>query len=125
MDHQDAAKAADIHFQNARTAWTDQQQAIRHGEDMRQRAVLGLMQLTQEPSELRTLRGVAGDPKLEALYNRAGRQDSALLQEYIKNPVKLKLLEQTDPAAAAIIRQKIMTIGGVTAFDAPTGPARP
>lgn len=111
MDRQDAAKATDIYFQNARTAWTDQQQAIRHGEDMRQRAVLGLMQLTQEPSELRTLRGIAGDPKLEALYGRTNRQDAALLQEYIKNPTKLKLLEQTDPAAAAIIRQKIMSIG--------------
>jgi hypothetical protein len=97
--------------ETARTVYREQGAAARSADENRSRVALGLMGLMQEPSELRTLRGIAGDPKLEALYTRANRQETALLQEYIKNPIKLKLLEQADPAAAAIIRQKILASG--------------
>jgi hypothetical protein len=46
--------------------------------------------------------------------------------DYAKNPMKLKILEQTDPALAAYIRQRIQVMTTPAAQSAPgAGGARP
>ncbi len=54
--------------------------------------------------------------RLAELRSQVGaKNEAALVAEYAKNPMKLKILEQTDPALAAFIRQRIqaMTVPAV------------
>lgn len=52
------------------------------------------------------------------------RGDDALITNYIKNPMALKMLEQTDPQLAAQIRQKIQAMA-LQPQATPTGAVRP
>jgi len=52
------------------------------------------------------------------------KNDAALLSNYIKNPMALKLLEQTDPMLAAQIKQKIQMMM-LQPQATPTGAVRP
>jgi hypothetical protein len=48
-----------------------------------------------------------------------GRTLSSIVSEYAKNPAKLKILEQTDPALAQVIRAQLQLLAVPAAQDAP------
>jgi hypothetical protein len=58
--------------------------------------------------------------RLAELRSQVGtKNEAALVADYAKNPMKLKILEQTDPALAAYIRQRIQVMTTPAAQSAP------
>jgi hypothetical protein len=58
--------------------------------------------------------------RLAELRSQVGaKNEAALVADYAKNPMKLKILEQTDPTLAAFIRQRIQAMTVPAAQSAP------
>jgi hypothetical protein len=58
--------------------------------------------------------------RLAELRSQVGaKNEAALVADYAKNPMKLKILEQTDPTLAAFIRQRIQAMTVPAAQTAP------
>ena len=54
-----------------------------------------------------------------------GKGESGIIMQYAKDPMALKLLEQTDPAMAALVKQRIKAMLPPAVQTAPTGAVRP
>jgi hypothetical protein len=87
-------------------------------------------QLSAPSAQERMYRELGGKGGLEAglrkysdLMGPEAKGDAALVANYIKNPMALKLLEQTDPMLAAQVKQKIQLMM-LQPQSTPTGPVR-
>ena len=130
QDRQDANKQFDVLARN-RQSMFEQSQAMSRAEMEQRGANARTAMQVNAPSAQERIYSKLGDGNLEAglrkygeIMGPEGKGDAALVATYAKNPMALKLLEQTDPQLAAQIKQKIQMMM-LQPQSTPTGAVRP